>query len=147
MISSVLLHAFTYIFRCYGIRKFDDPRVLTLLVFQMIRYRCLASVLSYMMMFAKKLMLSYERSYDVSACSEGLRGALVHYMMNAVRVPFSSQSGNLTSTMKNISFPRDRTVAPWVFLTHYLRYRGASSYSREDEMDEVCLGRLEISWR
>ena len=49
MISNVLLRAVTFIFRCYGIRKFDDQEALTLLVFQMLRYRCLASVLGYMM--------------------------------------------------------------------------------------------------
>lgn len=52
IISYVLLCAVTFIFWCYGIRKFGDSWTLTLLVFQMIRYRCLTSVLGYMMQIA-----------------------------------------------------------------------------------------------
>jgi len=61
MISNVLLRAVTFIFRCYGIRKFNDQEALTLLVFQMLRYLCLASVLGYMMYAGISAVKTYSR--------------------------------------------------------------------------------------
>ena len=52
MISYILLRAVTCIFRCYGIRKFDNPRALTLMDFQMLQFQCLASVLGLYVMEA-----------------------------------------------------------------------------------------------
>ena len=47
----------SHIFMCYGIHKFDDQHGLTLLVFQMLRYLCLASVLGYVMYSTLNVLL------------------------------------------------------------------------------------------